>query len=47
MVTLKLPTFPKNRFFVHISSFAFFTCFNSHDELGLRKDKGGNNEIFN
>ena len=43
----KVTYFSEEQIFIQISSFAFFTCFSSHDELGLRKDKGGNNEIFN
>ena len=42
----KVTYFSEEQIFIQISSFAFFTCFNSHDELGLRKDKGGNNEII-
>ena len=43
----KVTYFSEEQIFIQISPFAFFTCFSSHDELGLCKDKGGNNEIFN
>ena len=43
----KVTYFSEEQIFIQISSFAFFSCFNSLVEFGLRKDKGENNEIFN
>ena len=43
----KVTYFSEEQIFIQISSFAFFSCFNSLVEFGLRKHKGENNEIFN
>ena len=43
----KVTYFSEEQFLIEVSSFALFACFSLLVEFGLRKDKGGNNEIIN
>ena len=43
----KVTYFSEEQFLIEVSYFALFTCFSLLVEFGLRKDKGGNNEIIN
>ena len=43
----KVTYFSEEQFLIEVSYFVLFTCFSLLVEFGLRKDKGGNNEIIN